>query len=218
MIDNRLNSEEAPIYKASASTSNEPDLPPGFTGNKLVLRRLFTAANQLKDALNQCEDQSWDNPELRRCYWDYLVGTSVYMGEAMSRACVFQGDAELMFSSPDVARSLVKRRIGFKEHEVFLVIFLDHKHRMIAAEEVFRGTLDGASIYPREVVKRALAHNAGAVIFAHNHPSGVAEPSQADRKITDRLVAALDTVSVRVLDHLVVTNSEAVSFAERGWV
>lgn len=100
--------------------------------------------------------------------------------------------------------------------EVFCCLFLDNRHRVLAFEELFRGTLTGAAVYPREVVKRALKHNAAAVIFAHNHPSGVAEPSQADEQITQRLQDALGLVEVRVLDHFVVGEGEPVSFAEKG--
>ncbi|VAW93941.1 UPF0758 family protein, partial [hydrothermal vent metagenome] len=96
--------------------------------------------------------------------------------------------------------------------------FLDTRHRVIEFEELFRGTIDGASVHPREVLRRALAHNAAAVILAHNHPSGIAEPSRADRHITERLTDALALVDVRVLDHLVVGDGEVVSFAERGWL
>lgn len=103
-----------------------------------------------------------------------------------------------------------------RPHEVFAALFLDTRHRVIAFEELFRGTLDGASVYPREVVKTALAHNAGAVIFAHNHPSGVAEPSRADRDITRQLVEALRLIDVRVLDHVVIGQGAPVSFAQRG--
>ncbi len=99
-------------------------------------------------------------------------------------------------------------------------MFLDNQHRLLAYEELFYGTIDGASVYPREVVKRALALNAAALILAHNHPSGIAEPSQADQRITVRLQQALALVDVRVPDHLVVGDAEIVSFAERGmlWV
>ena len=97
-----------------------------------------------------------------------------------------------------------------------MALFLDAQNRVIGVEELFRGTIDGASVYPREVVKRCLAINAAAVIFAHNHPSGVAEPSQADQRLTQRLKAALATVDIRVLDHFVVGEAEALSFAERG--
>ena len=98
------------------------------------------------------------------------------------------------------------------------MLFLDTQHRLIAFEELFRGTLDSASVYPREVAKEALRHNAGAVILAHNHPSGIAEPSHADRRITDRLKEALGLFEIRVLDHLVVGSPEVVSFAEQGLI
>ena len=103
-------------------------------------------------------------------------------------------------------------------YEVFACLFLDNRHRVIAAEELFRGTIDGASVHPREVVRRAIAHNAAAVILAHNHPSGVAEPSAADVAITRRLRDALALVDVRVLDHLIVGEATPVSLAERGLV
>ena len=99
---------------------------------------------------------------------------------------------------------------------MFSVIFLDNRHRVISFEIMFRGTIDGSSVYPREVVKTALKHNAAATIFAHNHPSGDPEPSKADESITQRLKEALALVDIRVLDHLVVGSSEIVSFAERG--
>lgn len=106
-----------------------------------------------------------------------------------------------------------------EEREHFLVMFLDNQHRLVKAERMFSGTIDGASVYPREVVKAALINNAAAVIFAHNHPSGVAEPSSSDRTITNRLVTALGTVDIRVLDHIVVgSDRNCTSFAERGWI
>lgn len=118
-------------------------------------------------------------------------------------------------TSPANTRKYLQLKFAGLEHEVFAVLFLDQRHRVICFEEMFRGTIDGASVYPREVVKAALKHNAAAVIFAHNHPSGVAEPSQADQNITRRLQDALALVDIRVLDHFVV-GAEVVSFAERG--
>jgi DNA repair protein RadC len=118
--------------------------------------------------------------------------------------------------SPSATRAYLIARFGAREHEVFTMIYLDNRHRLIACEEIFRGTIDGASVHPREVVKEALRHNAAAVILAHNHPSGVAEPSQADELITTRLKEALALVDIRILDHLVVAGSEVVSFAEKG--
>lgn len=118
-------------------------------------------------------------------------------------------------SSPQDTRQYLSSQLRDYPHEVFAALFLDQRHRVICFEELFRGTIDGASVYPREVVKKALQHNAAALIFAHNHPSGVAEPSQADEQITRRLIEALKLVDVRVLDHFVV-GDEVVSFAERG--
>ncbi len=121
-----------------------------------------------------------------------------------------------VFDSPQAVKDHVALQLGGLPHEVFLVLFLDAQHRLVAGEELFRGTLGQTSVYPREVVKRALAHNAGAVILAHNHPSGLAEPSRADEFLTQSLKAALALVDVRVLDHLVVGRGVVVSFAERG--
>jgi DNA repair protein RadC len=121
-------------------------------------------------------------------------------------------------SAPGDAARLFKARLSDLPHEVFCCLFLDTRHRVIRYEELFRGTIDGATVYPREVVKRALAHNAAAVIVGHNHPSGVSEPSEADRSITLRLAKALALVEVRLLDHLVVSRGGHVSLAERGWL
>lgn len=118
--------------------------------------------------------------------------------------------------SPAAVRDYLRLAIGSREHEVFIAIHLDVQNRVIALEEMFQGTLTHASVYPREVVKAALAHNAAAVIFAHNHPSGTTRPSQDDRALTERLRRALDLVGVRVLDHIIVTKAAVYSFAEHG--
>jgi DNA repair protein RadC len=119
-------------------------------------------------------------------------------------------------SSPDNVRDYLRMTLAHREHEVFIALFLDAQNRLLAADELFRGTLAQTSVYPREVVKRALAINAGAVIFAHNHPSGIAEPSRSDELLTASLKQALALVDVRVLDHLIVAGNSTVSFAERG--
>jgi DNA repair protein RadC len=124
-----------------------------------------------------------------------------------------RGDA---LNSPRVVRDYLQLLLGSRQQEIFLVLFLDTQHRVIASEELFQGTLSQTSVYPREVVKRALAHNAAAVILAHNHPSGVAEPSQSDQLLTESLKQALSLVDVRVLDHFVVGMGTTLSFAERG--
>lgn len=121
-------------------------------------------------------------------------------------------------TDPDKCKRFLNARLGRLEHEVFGTIFMDTRHRVIAFEELFRGTINGAAVYPREVVKRALALNAAAVIFAHNHPSGVAEPSQADQSLTKRLTEALEIVDCRVLDHIVIGHGSSVSFSERGLI
>ena len=123
---------------------------------------------------------------------------------------------EDILENPACTRRYLTSRLRHLPHEVFACLFLDNRHRVIAFEELFRGTIDGASVHPREVVKHALHHNAAALILAHNHPSGVAEPSRADVQITRRLVAALGLVDIRVLDHLVIGDTEAVSLAESG--
>lgn len=121
-------------------------------------------------------------------------------------------------TSPDITRAYLSAQLGGHSYEVFACLFLDNQHRVIVWEELFRGTIDGASVYPREVAKRALFHHAAAVIFAHNHPSGVNEPSQADRRITDKLKQALDLFDIRVLDHFIVGDGEPFSFAEHGLI
>ncbi len=119
-------------------------------------------------------------------------------------------------TSPQAVRDYLRLALGTREHEVFVTLFLDAQHRVIVAEELFRGTLTQTSVYPREIVKAALRANAAAVIFAHNHPSGVAEPSQADELLTRQLKEALAMVDVRVLDHFIVAGRSTLSFAERG--
>ncbi|MDP2027285.1 DNA repair protein RadC [Sulfuriferula sp.] len=124
-----------------------------------------------------------------------------------------QGDA---LASPAAVRDYLRLALAGKTYEVFCVVFLDTQHRVLAVEELFRGTLTQTSVYPREVVKRALAHNAAALILAHNHPSGLAEPSRADETLTQALKSALALVDVNIIDHFIVGNGCAMSFAERG--
>ena len=118
--------------------------------------------------------------------------------------------------NPNATRTFLSSRLRHLPYEVFACLFLDNRHRVIEYEELFRGTIDGASVHPREVVRQALHHNAAAIILAHNHPSGVAEPSQADIQLTRRLVEALSLVDVRVIDHVVIGDGPGVSLAERG--
>jgi DNA repair protein RadC len=119
-------------------------------------------------------------------------------------------------SNPADTKNFLTAQLRDRPHEIFACLFLDTRHRVIAFEELFRGTIDGASVHPREIVKRALAHNAAALILAHNHPSGVAEPSPSDQRLTQRLREALLLVDIRVIDHLVVGDGQIASFAELG--
>jgi DNA repair protein RadC len=119
-------------------------------------------------------------------------------------------------SAPDFTRKFLLAQLRDRHYEVFCCLFLDNRHRLIAFEEIFRGTIDGASVHPREVVRQALLHNAASVIIAHNHPSGVAEPSQADEGVTRRLRQALALIDVRLLDHFIVGDGQCFSFCEQG--
>ena len=119
-------------------------------------------------------------------------------------------------TAPDTVRDYLRLLLHDRGHEVFVCLFLDAQHRVITTEELFRGTLAQTSVYPREVVKATLAHNAAAVVFAHNHPSGVCEPSRSDELLTQTLKQALALVDVKVLDHFVVAGAASLSFAERG--
>ncbi len=120
--------------------------------------------------------------------------------------------------SPADTESFLQARMRHLDHELFCCLYLDNRHRVLRFDELFRGTIDGTSVYPREVVKEALSVNAAAVILAHNHPSGVAEPSQADERITRRLKSALELVDIRLLDHLIIGDGAATSLARRGLI
>ena len=123
-----------------------------------------------------------------------------------------------VMDSPQAVREFWQLHLAARSHEVFAVLFLDAQHRMVAMEEMFRGTLTQTSVYPREVVKRALHHQASAVVLAHNHPSGSVQPSRADEMLTHTLKAALALVDVRVLDHIIVSQGQSLSMAEQGLV
>ena len=133
-----------------------------------------------------------------------------HLAERLRRDCALE--------SPQAVRDFLTSQVRHEQHEVFGCLFMDTKHRMLAFEVLFRGSIDSASVYPRQVVKRALAHNAAAVIFCHNHPSGISLPSEADRTLTQRLTKALDLIEVRVLDHFIVGEGQPLSMVEHGWM
>ncbi|WP_312723394.1 RadC family protein [Stutzerimonas nitrititolerans] len=146
----------------------------------------------------------------------YLPATADQILAAARRIVDLKVQRGAPFNAPEVVKEYLGAKLAGFEHEVFAVLFLDNRHRLIDYVEMFRGTIDSASVYPREVVKEALKRNAAAVILSHNHPSGHAEPSQADRTLTERLKDALGLVDIRTLDHIVVAGLERVSFAELG--
>lgn len=142
---------------------------------------------------------------------DQIIAQALSILSSRARA----GDC---LNSPGIVRNWLRLKLGGLEHEEFYCVFLDAHNRVLEFAGMFRGTLTQTSVYPREIVKRALACNAAGVILAHNHPSGVADPSQADRRLTDQLTAALGLVDVKVMDHFIVTVGACLSFAERGWL
>lgn len=148
---------------------------------------------------------------------EYRVTPALQVAKELVARC-FQEQMESgeSLSSPAAVKGFLCARIGHLEYEVFWCLFLDAQNRLIAAEELFRGTLTQTSVYPREVVKKALAYNAAAIVFAHNHPSGVPEASRSDETLTRHLKQALSLVDTKVLDHFIVTGATALSFAERG--
>ncbi len=161
---------------------------------------------------------SADVEPLLRCHGLGPAGSARLLASAeVGRRCLSQrlqrGDP---LSSPDAVKKFLGLNLRDRQREVFVCLFLDVRHRVLACEELFSGTVDGASVHVREVVKRALVLNAVALIVAHNHPSGVAEPSVADRSLTRRLIVALDLVEVRLLDHFIIGEGETLSFSARG--
>lgn len=154
-------------------------------------------------------DRSWASPRYIMAVAREITLRSLV--EDMSR----HGES---LSSSQRVRDYLRLTLRDRPYEVFMVLFLDHHHNLIAAEEMFRGTLTQTSVYPREVVKRALEHNASGTLICHNHPSGVAEASQADRWLTDQIKASLALVDVKLIDHFIVAGNNTVSFAERDWL
>ncbi|MFZ3203919.1 MAG: DNA repair protein RadC [Pseudomonas sp.] len=146
----------------------------------------------------------------------YLPATADQILAAARKVIDLKAQRGAAFTSPELVKEYLIAKLAGFEHEVFAALFLDTKHHLIQYVEMFRGTIDSASVYPREVVKEALRLNAAAVIFSHNHPSGQPEPSQADKILTQRLKEALALVEVRSLDHIIVAGQRTVSFAERG--
>ena len=174
-----------------------------------------TAAQLLKDAGGSLTKVLYES--MPSCNVRPRVRTKLRIATELVRRSLIEPMRQRdVLTSPASVRDYLRMTLTGRDYEVFMVLFLDAQHRVIESEEMFRGTLTQTSVYPREVVKRSLVNNAAAVIFAHNHPSGVAEPSHADELLTQSLKQALALVDVRVLDHFVVAGSSVMSFAERG--
>lgn len=179
-----------------------------------LARGLLERYGGLRPLLEASREQFCAEPGLGPAKYVQLQAV-LEMGRRHLLQTLSRGEA---LTDPGATRRFLTAQLRHLPHEVFACIFLDNRNRVIRFSELFRGTIDGASVYPREVVRLALEHGAAAIILAHNHPSGVAEPSHADRALTQRLQEALGLIDVRVLDHFVVGDGEAVSFAERGWL
>ncbi len=177
-------------------------------------RRLLNRHGSLRDLLERTPKELLKLPGIgpaRAC----ALLAALELGHRHLAAGLARGEA---LTDPQAAGRYFSQRLRGLPHEVFAALFLDTRHRAIAFEELFRGTVDGAEVHPREVVRHALAHNAAAVIVGHNHPSGNGEPSAADRAITRRLKQSLALVEIRLLDHFIVGDGAPVSLAARGWV
>lgn len=186
----------------------------GVSGKSAVdlARDLLTRFGGLRPLLEADQDNFCQAHGLGSAKYAQLQAV-LEMARRHLQATLQRGDA---LESPQAVRQYLAAKLRHHTREVFACLFLDNKHRVIEFEPLFFGTINAASVYPREVVRRALDHNAAALILSHNHPSGVAEPSTADRQITQQLVKALEMIDVRVLDHMVIGDGEIVSFAERG--
>jgi DNA repair protein RadC len=187
----------------------------GRPGHALQLARsLLETFGGLRALLQADRDALLAQPGIGRVRASRLLAVPE-LGRRYFESSLARGDT---IRSPADTEAYLQARLQHLGHELFCCLYLDNRHRVLAFVELFRGTVDGTSVYPREVVKEALAVNATAVILAHNHPSGVAEPSQADERITRRLRSALELVDIRLLDHLIIGDGRATSMASRGLI
>ena len=202
---------------------------PGALTDAELLAVVFGSGSSSASALDLARMLLGRHGSLTRLLGEPLSSLSSSEGVGPAKAAKLKAGVELArrllreevthgsaLTSPEAVRDYLRLTLASLPHETFVVLFLDSQHRLLAADELFRGTLAQTSVYPREIVKAALGHNAAAVIFAHNHPSGVAEPSRADELLTQALKQALALVDIRTLDHFVVAGHRVVSFAERG--
>lgn len=207
------------LLRNEVKNASDVELLTAILGNKVTAEVLLKkAGGSLFALLHGQPNQNGDLfcAEGSSCYSRDPVMKLQAACELAARAITEQLKSRDCLTSPGAVRDLLKLKLAGLPHEVFVCIQLDAQHRVIAIEEMFRGTLTQTSVYPREVVKAALKANAAAVVFAHNHPSGVAQPSQSDELLTRNLKEALSLVDVKVLDHFIVAGTSTISFAERG--
>lgn len=203
----------------------------GALSNAELLALLFGSGIRGRNALHVAQLLLSRHQSLRSLRASTLAEFCLVPGLGEARYALLQAAWELgrravasslergvQINSPEEAEACIKEQLRHYEHEVFAALFLDKRHRLLSFERLFYGTIDGSTVHVREVIKRALHHNAAAVIFAHNHPSGVSEPSHADRQITERLTGALDLMNVAVLDHIVVGGDSTCSMAAFGYL
>lgn len=183
----------------------------GLTAVDLA-RELLKHFGSLRELVDADEEAFCSNKGLGRVKYSQIQA-AIELGKRYIQSDLEKNDT---FTSPELTREFLTMKLRAYPYEVFACLYLDNRHRLICYEELFRGTIDSAQVHAREVVRAAIQHNAAAVIFSHNHPSGVAEPSQSDIHLTKQLAAALKLIDVRVLDHMVVGGAEAISLAERG--
>lgn len=186
------------------------DLLAALVGKSAALKMLGDSGNSLNHILREAERPYLINNA------NQVIDPLAAALEVVRRAMLEQAKERTYLTSPQDVRNYLRVRMRNLDHEEFYVVYLDSQHGVIGVESLFRGTINQASVHPRELVKQVMAYNASAVILAHNHPSGRAEPSEADRRLTDTLKAALALVDVRVLDHFIVADHTVVSFAEKG--
>lgn len=179
-----------------------------------IARELLARYGGLRELLAANPDELYEAPGLGEAKYAQLQA-SLEMGR---RFLAEKLKRDVILGSTRDTQEFLQAQLRDRKNEVFCVLFLDNRHRVLSFEEMFQGTLNGTAVYPREILKRALRHNAAAVILVHNHPSGVAEPSRADELLTNRLKEALALVDIRLLDHLIVGDGETVSFSERGLI
>lgn len=205
-MKNKVKTEQPAVYKIDNLTSVDPVIYSALSDTALLSIISGQDEQYCRDLLTKHDSLHGVNDKTD------LLCASLELSKRYCFETIQRGEA---LCSPAQTRQYLQLQLGDYPHEVFACLFLDNRNRVISFEKLFHGTIDGASVYPREVVRAAINHNAAAVIFAHNHPSSVCEPSEADKKITKRLKDALALVDVRVLDHFIISD-EVVSFAERG--